>query len=273
MQGTMPVHPVSLKTTAQLGVMAENARLLYRLFEELHPFVKPGSTGIRIQEFCLEFYRRQGLRSLVQGYRDFPAQVCISRNEVAAHGLPDLVPLVPGDLVTVDLAASRRGFCADAAWTYLVPGGDSSGKGLLVAAWSACLAGVRAGGERLSLAAIGHAARQACEPAGFRVIPRFAGHGLGRHLHEEPHFAFLGQRQADDRLAGGMVLNVEPVIAPAAVRDEDVRLQADGWSWACPPGQRAAQFELSLALCPEGGWTILNFPECLRSDPCCPPFY
>jgi methionyl aminopeptidase len=253
--------------------MRGNAVLLFRLFEELHPFIRPGSTGLRIQEFCLEYFRRHGMRSMVHGYRDFPAQVCVSRNEVAAHGLPDLLPLAPGDLVTVDAAASRGGFCADAAWTYLVPGGVGEGIRLVEAAWAACLAGVRAGGELRRLSAIGQAVQRECKEMGFRVLSRFAGHGLGRHLHEAPQFAFLGQRQSDDRLESGMVVNVEPVVAPEGTGDDAVRLGPDGWSWVCPAGSRTAQYELSLAIEGDHAWSALNFPDGFKPDARRPPFF
>ena len=265
----LPLHPPSYKTPEQIAIMRENARLLFNLFESLKPFIVPGSTGIRIQEFCLEYYRRVGMRSLVHGYRDFPAQVCISRNEVAAHGIPDMVSLQAGDLLTVDVAASRRAYCADAAWTFLVPGGSELRKPLLQAAWQASLAGVRAGGQKRRVSAIGQAVQAVVQSQGFSVLARFAGHGLGRHLHEEPHFDFWGLRQADAPLCDGLILNIEPVICLAGAAD--AQLQKDGWSWSCPKGQDSAQFEFSLVL-DDGGWELLNFPPGLSPEAVLPPF-
>jgi hypothetical protein len=70
-----------------------------------------------------------------------------------------------------------------------------------------------------------------------------------------------------------VVINIEPVLGSPELRDEDVRLQSDGWSWAGPGGLWTAQYELSLALLPNREWAILNFPDGWSADPLSPPFY
>ena len=263
-------YPASPKNDHDRRLMQENAQLLMALFQELHPFIKPGSTGLRIQEFCKAFFTRNGLQVLLHGYRGFPADLCISVNEVAVHGLPDLRPFQPGDVVSIDLAARRGRFCADAAWTWVVPPANPAAVQLIAAAWQACTAGVRAAGQSRRISLMGRAVQERANALGHVVLPRFGGHGIGRQLHEAPLFAFLDARQGEDLLADGWVVNVEPVICQGGTQ---VELGADGWSWCCPPGVHAAQYELSLALLPGGDFTVLNFvnQDWLKAD--LPPFY
>ena len=263
-------HPVSLKGERELAIMQENARLLFGLFAELHRFIQAGSTGVRIQEFCRAFLARTSMQSLLRGYRDFPADLCISVNEVAVHGLPDMRPFQPDDVVSIDLAGRRGLFCADAAWTWVVPPASAKSLKLIAAAWQCCAQGIAAGGRSRRISAMGRAVQERSQALGHFVLPRFGGHGIGRHLHEAPLFAFIDAPQGDDQLTDGMVVNVEPVICQSGT---EVTLAADGWSWTCPPGIRAAQFEFSLALQPDGGFTVLNLADqSLLQEPM-PPFY
>jgi methionyl aminopeptidase len=277
MHQSPPANPASIKTPAQISLMRENSALLYRLFADLKPFMVAGSTGVRIQEFCLGFFRNWGFKVVLEGYRDFPAQVCISRNEVAAHGVPDLRPLEAGDLVTVDVAASRHGFCADSAWTFLIPGGGPQSEQLRRAAWLACLAGLRAGGESRRASAIGQAVQASAGARECRVLPRFAGHGIGRRLHEAPQVVFVAGQRASGLFEDGMVLNVEPVLCAAPLGSQaqatpEATVGADGWSWTLPPGWLCAQFEFSLALLPGREWQVLNFPGQAMAYLDAPPF-
>jgi len=255
------------KSAHDIILMEENTRLLHRLFCALNPFVVPGTTGIRIQEFCMSWFRQHGLESVLFGYRDFPGEICISINEVAAHGIPDLKPLEAGDLLTVDVAARRKAFHCDAAWTWVVPAVSGAGtsdtkalpnSALVRAAWKVCRAALIAGGKFRKISAIGAAAQAEALNHGLNILPRFAGHGIGRALHEEPVFAFLSARRPDDDLQDGMVINIEPVVCKGIPH---VELRDDAWSWSCPPGTLSAQFELSLALLPDGEWRILNLPH------------
>src|SRR4029079_2024271 len=47
----------------------------------------------------------------------YPAETCISVNEEVVHGIPGPRVLKEGDIVTLDLALSVNGYCADTATT------------------------------------------------------------------------------------------------------------------------------------------------------------
>ena len=66
-------------------------------------------------------------------------------------------------------------------------------------------------GGRLS--DIGHAVQQWVERHGFSVVREFVGHGIGEQLHEEPQIPNYGQPGRGPKLAEGMVLAIEPMVA------------------------------------------------------------
>src|SRR5204862_529626 len=97
-------------------------------------------------------------RSAFLGYRQggapgYPAVLCTSRNHVVVHGIPsDHEELREGDLVGVDFACFKDGWCADAARTVAVGVVSAPARALLAAtreslerAIAECLPGRRLG--------------------------------------------------------------------------------------------------------------------------------
>jgi methionyl aminopeptidase len=103
-------------------------------------------------------------------------------------------------------------------------------------------------GARLS--DIGHAIQQRAEGAGFGVVREFAGHGIGKQLHEEPWIPNYGRAGRGPRLAAGMVLAVEPMVT--AGRPE-VRMLDDEWTAVTADGSFAAHFEHTILVTDAGG--------------------
>ena len=55
--------------------------------------------------------------------------------------------------------------------------------------------------------------QQTAESAGFSVVTDFAGHGIGRSLHEDPQVPnYFRRGMPNPRLQEGMVLAIEPMV-------------------------------------------------------------
>ena len=114
---------------------------------------------------------------LVYGY---PAEVCISVNDEAMHGIPGARVIRPGDLVKLDLVAEKDGFYADAALSVNVPQVSHCGRELAYCAERAfrqALTAARAGNRVYE---IGRAVEREVRRSGFSVIRELCGHGVGR---------------------------------------------------------------------------------------------
>src|SRR3972149_4737731 len=51
------------------------------------------------------------------GYQGYPATVCVSINEELVHGIPGDRVIQEGDIVSIDLAATYKGYVGDTAVT------------------------------------------------------------------------------------------------------------------------------------------------------------
>jgi methionyl aminopeptidase len=107
-------------------------------------------------------------------------------------------------------------------------------------------------GSRLS--DIGHAVQEWVEAHGFSVVREFVGHGIGERLHEEPQIPNYGPPGRGVKLAEGMVLAIEPMVAMGR---PETKVLADGWTAVTRDGSLAAHFEHTIAVA-AGGPIVLT---------------
>jgi len=103
-------------------------------------------------------------------------------------------------------------------------------------------------GNRIS--DIGTAVEQTAGEAGFAVVQEFAGHGIGRSLHEDPQVPnYFRRGMANPRLQPGMVLAIEPMVNEGTAQ---LRILDDGWTAVTADGKLSAHFEHSVAIREDG---------------------
>ena len=94
------------------------------------------------------------------------------------------------------------------------------------------------------------AVQATAESAGFSVVEDFAGHGIGRSLHEDPQVPNYFQRgMPNPRLQTGMVLAIEPMVNEGTAR---LKILNDGWTAVTADGKLSAHFEHSVAITDHG---------------------
>jgi methionyl aminopeptidase len=92
---------------------------------------------------------------------------------------------------------------------------------------------------------IGFAVQQHCEKNGFSVVREMVGHGVGRHLHEEPEVPNYGRRSNGLKLKSGMVIAVEPMVN---LGSRDILIERDGWTCRTVDRKPSAHFEHTIAI-------------------------
>lgn len=101
------------------------------------------------------------------------------------------------------------------------------------------------------------AVQKHAEGAGFHVVRRFVGHGIGSTLHEKPEVPnYVVTTKPALPLKTGMVLCIEPMIT---VGTPEVEILDDKWSAVTRDRSLAAHFEHCVAILP-GGPQILDLP-------------
>jgi methionyl aminopeptidase len=236
---------VSIKSNIEFEKMRSIGGIVARALRAMAGKVRPGITTGDLNEIGARVLTENGARSappLVYGY---PADVCISVNDEAMHGIPGVRPILPGDLVKLDLVAEKDGFYADAAISVNVPPVNTCGRDLAQCAERAFHHGLGAARLGNRVYEIGRAVEREVRNSGFSVIRELCGHGVGRTIHEQPSVPNFADRSARARLTEGLVITIEPVIAAGR---GGARLEADGWTFRTTDGSLAAHFEHTVVI-------------------------
>jgi len=222
------------------------SRILEELFRDLGTKINPGVTTKKLDAYCERFIHARKAKAALKGYRGFPAAICASPGSVATHGIPTDTPLTAGDIITIDITIGVDGWHSDGAWTYIVSGVTDEEKSRLVkAAWKATHAGILAAKAGGRIGDIGAAIERAAKRYGCSVLEDFAGHGIGRMLHEDPIVVNTGTRGIGQPIVPGMVFTVEPILC---LGEPKVTTLKDGWTVVTEDGRPTAQFEHTIAI-------------------------
>src|SRR4030065_979136 len=90
--------------------MAEGGRLLGQIRDRIMTEIKPGVTGLEIEQLTCDLIAQTGGKPAFKNVSGYDFATCISINEGVVHGLPSSRKFKTGDLVTVDLGLYYRGF-------------------------------------------------------------------------------------------------------------------------------------------------------------------
>ena len=237
------------KSAAEIDRIARAGALVAETIAHVGERIEPGITTLELDRIADAFIRSKSGIPTSMGYKGYPRAICISVNDVVVHGIPDETPVEEGDLVTIDVGATLGGAIADSAYTFGVGSVDAESQRLLDVCQDALAAGISEARLGNRIGDISHAVQTVVEAAGFSVVKSLVGHGVGRHYHEDPHVPNFGEPGRGPRLSEGMTIAIEPMITSGG---PEVWLAEDGWTISTTDGSRAAHFEHTVAILPEG---------------------
>lgn len=253
--GMKKYRGVFLKNEREIGLLRDANRMVATILDEFARQVRPGLTTMHFENVAQKMCREFGVHPAFQGLYGYPYAVCCGLNDVVVHGFPDEVPLKEGDIISFDVGVVYQGFHGDAARTFAVGAVSNEAARLMRVtdeSLSLAVAEARPGNQ---LADICRAVQQHVEKAGYYVIKRFVGHGVGTSLHEKPEVPnFVPAGGASLPLKPGMVLCIEPMVA---VGTDEVEIMEDKWTARMRDRSLAAHFEHCVAILP-GGPEILD---------------
>lgn len=242
---------VIIKTKEEISKIKEANQIIARLYKEiLPPHIKPGISTMELNEIIEEYIRSQGAIPATIGVggpiNPYPAGSCISVNEAVIHGVPKKnIILKNGDIVSVDVVTNLNGYFGDSAKTFSVGEIDEESKKLIEVSEKALEIGIEMATSGTRLGDLGNAIQTYVESQGFSVVRDFAGHGVGKAMHEEPCVANFGRKGRGIKLEEGMVIAIEPMINAGT---HNVVLEQDGWTIVTKDKKRSAHCEHSIAI-------------------------
>ncbi len=236
---------INIRSPREIEQLRLSSKILIETFHLIDKLIKPGIDTLILDREINRFIRSKGAKPAFNGYRGFPASVCISIDDEVVHGIPSKRKLAPGQIVGIDIGVEFQGYFSDAAKTYIIGEVSAKTQRLIEVTEQALHLGIRQAiaGNRLS--DISHAIQEHVEAAGFSVVRDLVGHGIGRELHEEPQIPNYGKANHGPRLKEGMVLAIEPMVN---MGDYTVRTQNDKWTVRTSDGLPSAHFEHTVVV-------------------------
>ena len=243
---------VVLKSAAELESMRAAGRVNALALAAAVELVAPGVTTREIDEVAAEVLRTHGARAAflgVPGVFPYPATTTVSVNDELVHAIPGKRRLREGDIVSLDCGSIVDGFVGDSALTVGVGEISDETRRLLDVTREALFLGIDQMWEGNRTGDISAAIQTHVEANGFNVVREYTGHGIGRHMHEDPQVPNYGTRGKGILLKAGMTIALEPMVQAGTA---DTRVLPDGWAVASADGRLTAHFEHTVAVTGQG---------------------
>lgn len=237
---------IFIKSSNEIDLMRESGKVTGYVLHELKSFIREGVSTYDINKFVEETIDHYKMYPTFKGYGGFPAGACVSINDEVVHGIPDKKRIIKsGDIVSVDVGSTYKGYVSDAARTYSVGEVSQVALDLIKATEDSFFAGLEFCKVGSRLSDISHAVQVCAEGRGFSVIRDFVGHGVGRELHEEPQIPNYGKAGRGPRLVEGMVFAIEPMICQGSY---NVRVLPNKWTVVTVDGKLSSHYENTVVI-------------------------
>ena len=194
-----------------------------------------------------------------------PASTGVSLTDEVIHGIPGKRVIHNGDIVSIDVGATYRGFVGDCAGTFPCGEVSEDAKKLIAVTRQSFFEGIKFAKVGYRISDIGAAIQEYVESHGYSVVRDYVGHGVGREMHEAPevpnyrvdrHERGFGRRP-DPRLVAGMTIAIEPMVN---IGGYQVKVLDNDWTVVTVDGTLSAHYENTIAIT-DGEPEILTMAE------------
>ncbi|ASN05274.1 M24 family metallopeptidase [Virgibacillus necropolis] len=193
-----------IKTTEELTILKEAAKIADDAFEHIQGFIKPGVKEIDVSNELEFFMRKQGATS-----SSFDIIVASGYRSALPHGVASEKKIESGELVTLDFGALYKGYCSDITRTLAVGEPSDELKTIYDTVLSAQLKGVEGIKPGITGVEADALTRDYINEKGYGdYFGHSTGHGVGLEVHEGPGLSY----KSEAILEAGMVVTVEPGI-------------------------------------------------------------
>ncbi len=240
-----------VQTSDEIEKVKKACVIVREILEGISEIIKPGISTYDIDELAFEMMKKRQVVPAFKDYGGFPANICVSINEEVVHGIPkkDRI-LKEGDIVSVDIGVIYDGFYGDCADTFPVGEIRQIHKKLIDVTKKAFYVGVDYIKDGVMTGDIGNSIQQFVESNGFSVVKAFAGHGIGKKLHDFPELANFGNKGEGEILKDGMVICIEPMVNEGTWK---VKILDDGWTAITSDRKYSAHYENEVLVRKEKG--------------------
>ncbi len=240
---------ISIKSNREIQCMRDAGRIAAGARTIGREAIRSGVTTAEIDKEIRRYITSFGATPTFLHYNGFPASACISVNDEVIHGIPGKRLVHDGDIVSVDVGATYRGYVGDCAGTF--PAGEITPEAaeLIRVTRQSFFEGIRYARAGNRLFDISAAVQEYAERHGFSVVRDYVGHGVGAVLHEDPevpnYVPERDGRRRNPRLTAGMTIAVEPMINAGGF---EVRVLSNDWTVVTVDGSLSAHYENTILI-------------------------
>jgi methionyl aminopeptidase len=230
-----------------IAKIEEACRIVADTFSEVKKYIKAGVSTKELDSIAEDFIRTKGAEPAFKGYevdgKIFPYTLCISIDEEVVHGMPGTRKLKEGQIVSVDCGVCHNGYYGDSAYSFAVGDVSTEKQRLLDATQQALMLGIEQVVEGNKVYDIAKAIQT--------HVRELVGHGIGKHLHEEPPIPNFvpgllhRARFPNAKLRNGMAIAIEPMVNAGQFH---VHTSTDGWTVYAADGKPSAHFEHTVVV-------------------------
>ncbi len=250
------------KSHDELKMMVPAGLLTAAALDAVEAAICPGISTLELDAIAEKIIRDGGGVPSFQLVPGYSHTVCASVNDAVVHGIPNSVPLEPGDVVSIDCGAKLNGWNGDSARTFIVPGDPArpnasewlaEANRVSDATRAAMWAGIAAFASARHLNDVGTAIEAAVDeqPGPLGNLESYTGHGIGRDMHEEPTVFNYRVRRRGPVVRAGLAICIEPMLTGGS---PDVTVDDDGWTVRSADGTVAAHWEHTVVRHAGGLW-------------------
>ncbi|QJG67127.1 type I methionyl aminopeptidase [Mycoplasma phocoenae] len=237
---------IIIKNAQEIQDIKKSCQILAEVKQIVFDFIRPGVSLKEIDSIAFKEIKKRNAKPAFLGQYGFPYTCCISVNEELIHGIPSDRKLVEGDLVKVDMGAIWNGMYSDSAFTKYVGSNPTEiDLKLIKVAKDAFYAGFNAIQVGKRIGDISNAIGKVIKQNNFYTPDEYAGHGIGKSLHEDPTVFNDGKAKTGPLIRNGMVICIEPMILQ---RSNRTKVKKDDWTVYDPLGYKTSHYEQTILI-------------------------
>ena len=236
---------LTIKTGAEIEIMAEGGKKLGEIRKSLAAMVKSGLTTAKLDREAEKLIMEAGGKPSFKMVPGYNWATCINLNDVVVHGIPGKDVIKEGDKVGIDMGMYYKGFHTDTATTVVA---NHKANVFLDTGRVALKKAIEQAKPGKRVMDISRAMQETVEAAGYSAVTALTGHGIGKNLHEAPPIPcfVLGKYEDSMVLETGMVIAIE--VMYNAGTSEVAYKNDDGWTIVTADGKISGLFEHTVAV-------------------------
>ena len=237
------------KSKFEINLMKQAGNIVALVHAAMKDAIKEGVTTKELDELAFKIIKENKADPTFLGYHGFPATICASLNEQVVHGFPSHDTILKnGDIISIDVGATFKGFVGDSAWTYPVGDISEEKQMLLKATEESLFAGLEYMKSNEKLENVAGAIEDVAKKYNLGIVRQYGGHGVGKQMHEDP-FVFNYRTNSKIILMKGMTIAIEPMLNLGC---DDVEVLEDQWTVVTKDKKPSAHFEHTVHVTDNG---------------------